>query len=231
MAYRSLAVATLFASSLTLGLSACGGAPGTQEETVVTDPLQTVSAQELYDRGIYLAGREDYVRAEQYFAASLQRGFDEQQVIPLLLAACVRSSRLSAALTYAEPYLDRHPDAWSLRLLVATIHMGLGATVAAQAELVRVTEDRPDDGTAHYMLAVIARDELGDTAAAEASFRRYLEIEPEGEHAAEAQSAVERRELEVTQGAAPRPVRLPSADSPSDSDDAAPSAPGQEATP
>lgn len=231
MAHRSFAVALLLASSSLFGLSACGGASAQQEETVVTDPLQTVSAQELYDRGIYLAGREDYVRAEQYFAASMQRGFDEHQVIPLLLAACVRSSRLSAALGYAEPYLDRHPDAWSLRLLVATIHMGLGATAAAQAELLRVTEDRPSDGTAHYMLAVLARDELGDTVAAEASFRRYLEIEPEGEHADEAQAALERRELEVTQGASPRPVRLPSADAPAGSDDAAPSAPGQEATP
>jgi Flp pilus assembly protein TadD len=193
---------------LAVALSACGAA-SSQEETTVTDPLQTVSAQELYDRGMDLAEREDYVRAEQYFVASMQRGFDENRIMPLLLAACVRSSRLSAALGYAEPYLDRHPDAWSLRLLVATIHMGLGETAEARSELVRVTEDAPTDATAHYMLAVLSRDELRDDAAAEASFRRYLELEPEGEHANEARSAVQRHELEVAEGAGPRPVRLP----------------------
>lgn len=204
MVRRSLGIAIL-----ALGLSACGAASSQQEDTTVTDPLQTVSAQELHDRGVELARLEDYVRAEQYFVASMQRGFDENQIMPMLLAACVRSSRLSAALGYAEPYLERHPDAWSLRLLVATIHMGLGETAEAQSELVRVTQDAPTDATAHYMLAVLSRDALNDTAAAETSFRRYLELAPEGEHAMEARSAVERRELEVSEGVAPRPVRLP----------------------
>lgn len=170
---------------------ACGGA-AQHEETVVTDPLQTVSAEELFERGLVLLQHDDFVRAEQYLVSAMQRGFDENRVMPPLLAACVRSSRLSAALEYAEPYLQRHPDAWSLRLLVATIQMGLGDNEEAYAQLRRVVEDNPDEATAHYMIAVLARDEMHDAAAAYASFQRYLELAPEGEHVLEARSAVAR---------------------------------------
>ncbi len=218
---RRLATLTLAAGLCAAGLCACGAASSQQEEPPVTDPLQTVTAQELYDRGVQLAAREDYVRAEQYFVAAIQRGHDETTILPRLLSACVRSSRLSAALGYAEPYLERHPDAWSLRLLVATIHMGLGENEQAHAALVRVLQDQPESAAAHYMFAVFARDQLSDAAASEASFRRYLELEPEGEHVLEARSAVAHGERAAA--APPGPVRLPS--------EAATAAPAEEATP
>ena len=79
------------------------------------------------------------------------------------------------------------------------------------------------DWTEHFDIVVIRTPE-----------EALPHLPADAEHCAilgEAQSALERRELEVTQGAAPRPVRLPSADAPADSENAAPSAPGQEATP
>lgn len=188
-------------------LAACGATTAAAPVSS-TDPLETVTAEELYASGIQLAERQDYVRAEQYLVAAMQRGVDEHRVMPPLLAACVRSSRLSAALGYAEPYLERHPDEWSLRLLVATIQMGLGRTEQAHAELLRVTIQQPTEATPHYMLAVLARDALRDEATAEAAFRRYLELAPEGEHAEEARAALTLRELGLpTSG---RPVQVPS---------------------
>jgi tetratricopeptide (TPR) repeat protein len=180
------------------------------------DPLDTVTAAQLFEAGLELARAQDYIRAEQYFAAALERGHPESEVIPHLVAVCVRSSRLSAALRYAEPYLQRHPDAWSLRLLVATIQMSLGEVRRARAEFEQLTVDRPEQPLPHYMLAVLLRDELGDHALAEVHFRRYLELAPEGEHAAEARAAI-RRPFSL-EGASPaaspeeadagRPVRL-----------------------
>ncbi|UJR84898.1 tetratricopeptide repeat protein [Sandaracinus amylolyticus] len=190
----------------------CGGAQTQPDETPVTDPLSTVQAGELYERGVYLAQHEDYIRAEQYLVAAMQRGHDEHVVMPALLAACVRSSRLSAALGYAEPYLERHPDAWSLRLLVATIHMGLGEAENAHTHLLRVVEEHPDEAVAHYMLGVLSRDDLANPAAAIASFQRYLELAPEGEHAPEARASIVRASSAPPPSAegAALPVRMPS---------------------
>lgn len=208
----------------------CGGAQPVTAETPVEDPLTTVDPQELFDRGVYLAEHEDYIRAEQYLVAAMQRGFDEDRVMPTLLAACVRSSRLSAALSYAEPYLERHPDAWSLRLLVATIHMGLGEPGRAHAQLVRVVEDHPDEPTVFYMLGVLERDELEDLASARESFRRYLDLAPEGEHAAEARAALARAATAAaSEDATVRPVRMPSHDPAQPA--AQPATPAEETTP
>lgn len=195
------------------------GAPSSSQRAM-PDPLDSVSGEELFARGMMLAESEDYVRAEQYLAASIERGIPEARVIQPLVSSCVRSSRLSAALRYAEPYLGRNPDAWSLRLLVATIHMGLGDAPAARRHLERVTEEQPEESVPHYMLAVLARDALQDPQTAEAHFRRYLEIAPEGEHASEARAALahpmDRETIAVGAAEAPEsapaamPVRMPS---------------------
>lgn len=194
------------------------------------DPLDTVSAQELYDRGMELAQNDDYVRAEQYLAAAMERGHPENAVMGPLIASCVRSSRMSAALGYAEPYLERHPEAWSLRLLVATIHMGLGEPAEARNHLLQVTLDQPGEAVPHYMLAVLLRDELRDLSRADEHFRRYLEIAPEGEHASEARAALSHVVQSSTESSTDtpsaepgsRPVQLPPHAS-----DPAPAAPGE----
>jgi tetratricopeptide (TPR) repeat protein len=173
-------------------VSACGGAQhGSGEGDGSPDPLDTVEAAELYRRGRILAEQEDYVRAEQYLVAAIERGHSEDEVMPHLIASCVRSSRLSAALRYAEPYLEHNPGAWSLRLLVASIYMGLEQSDAAESQLGRVVLDRPEDATAHYLLAVIARDVRRDADRTVRHFQRYLELAPGGEHADEARAGIE----------------------------------------
>lgn len=153
------------------------------------DPLETVAAEELYRRGLALSEASDYVRAEQYFVAALERGHPEDEVMMPLVVACVRSDRLSAALRHAEPYLARHPGAWALRLVVATVQMALGEPQRARDELLQITRDAPREPAPHYMLGVLAREQL-DGDAMRAHFARYLALEPEGPHAAEARAAL-----------------------------------------
>lgn len=165
----------------------CGAARGTESEEPEADPLDSVSGEELYRRGVLLARAGDFVRSEQYLAASMERGVPEAQVLPTLLAVCIEASRLAAALTYAEPYLAQHPREWSLRMLVASIQMGLGRHQVARAELERVLADAPEEPPeAHYFLGVLLRDELEDVEGAREHFRRYLALAPDGNHREEA---------------------------------------------
>ena len=135
-----------------LALAACGGAQ-TGADEARADPLESIDAEELYRRGMLLARGGDYARAEQYLAASMDRGVEAERVVPALLAVCVEASRLAAALDYAEPYLEANPEQWSLRMLVASIRMGLGHHQQAREELERVLEDAPDEPQAYYSSA------------------------------------------------------------------------------
>ena len=130
------------------------------------------------------------------------------EVIPALVSACLRSSRLSAALSHAEPYLSRHPAQWQLRLLVGTVRLGLGEISAAEQAFARVVRDAPDEPAGHYLLAVLARDELSEPERAREHFQRYLDLAPEGEHADEARASLTGRPAPI--GAADAgPTRLP----------------------
>jgi Flp pilus assembly protein TadD len=171
---------------------ACGHAPADRGEPPEGDPVQEVPSGELFAHGISLARRGDLVRAEQYLVAALDRGHSEDEVMPVLLRVLIAASRLRVALSYAEPYLARHPDAWPLRYLVATIHLGMSEPALARRELERVVSMAPEEPDPHYLLAVVLRDETGDPVAAEAHFRRYLELAPDGAHADEAQESLRR---------------------------------------
>ena len=119
----------------------------------------------------------------------MRRGFSEDEALPTLMNACVQASRLVAALQYAEPYLARHPEHWSLRMLVASIHMGLDHDERARLELERVLESAPEEPPqAHYFLGVLYRDRLGDANQAAEHFGRYLALAPDGEHEEEARA-------------------------------------------
>jgi len=198
-----------FILALALSLSACGGAQtggdDAAEEGEVDDPLLSIEAQELYRRGRLLYSAGDFIRAEQYLAAAIDRGFPEEQAMPALLQACVDASRLVAALQYAEPFLAQHPENWSLRLLVASIHMGLEHHQRARDELQRVLRDAPDEPPqAHYFLGVLYRDRLDDEDAAAEHFRRYLALAPDGDHREEAQAG-----LPIEEGGSRIPRRVP----------------------
>ena len=196
---------------LVVVLTACGGASTPAARTQRPDPLDQVEAQELFRRGQQLAQMGDYVRAEQYLVAAMERGVTEAQVMPELMEVCVQSSRYSAALSYAEPYLAGHPEDWRLRQLVASILMGLGRPNDAVRELERVVISAPQEPLPYFLLGVIQRDHLSAPEVARERFIRYLELSPEGPHAAEAQEGV--RLVDANTAAETMPQTEPSSDS------------------
>lgn len=200
-------------AGLVAGLGGCGGAQS--DAAPDGDPLDTVTGEQLYERGVRLAGGGDYIRAEQYLAAAIERGFPEERAIPALMHVCVQADRLVAALGYAEPYLEQHPTEWSLRMLVASIHLGLGHDEQAGEQLERVIRDAPEEAPqAHYLLGVLHRDRLEDVEGARAHFRRYLALAPEGDHREEARAALSPEERGV-----PQRVPMESAPDVADPDD------------
>lgn len=217
--------------ALALALVGCAGSTPAPESPT-GDPLAEISAEELYRRGVMLGQAGDYIRAEQYLSAAIDRGYPEDEAIPVLIEACVESSRLVAALSYAEPYLERHPTQWSLRMLVASIHMGMGDHERARDELTQVLRDAPEEpAAAHYFLGVLLRDELDDEAAAQEHFRRYLALAPEGPHREEALMALPEEErggpVRIESGASstsgPQRVEMPEeASAPADDAEATP---------
>lgn len=173
-----------------LALVGCGAAQRPVETAPISDPLEDQTGQHLFDSGVRIAQQGDYIRAEQYFTAARDHGFPEERVLPLLMEVCVRSSRFSAAVGYAEPYLETHPDDWRLRQLLATIQMGLGDSAAARISLEHVVAEAPDEPIPHYMLGVLLRDQLHDEPGMRAQFERYLALAPDGSHASEAREAL-----------------------------------------
>jgi tetratricopeptide (TPR) repeat protein len=196
---RALVVVTALAAPA-LG---CGPEPRPPASAPPSDPLRGVSGAELFQRGLAMAEGGDYVRAEQYMTSAIHRGHPEEKVLPALLRVCLASSRLRAALAHAEPYLERHPDAWSLRYLVATIYLGVGDVERARAALERVIADAPGQPDAYYLLGVVLRDEVGDRPMAARRFVRYLELAPTGAHADEVRGAL--RALQAFPGTPPGP--------------------------
>lgn len=201
-AHRVLMLACLVAS---VAITGCAGVTSTMaQQNPLHDPLEDQTGQNLYESGMRIAGQGDYIRAEQYFTAARDHGFPEERVLPMLMQVCIHSARYSAALGYAEPYLETHPENWGLRMLMATIQMGLGNPAAARLSLEHVVAEAPDEAIPHYMLGVLLRDDLGDEAAMRTQFERYLALAPDGSHASEAREALG---LIVTP-VGPVPVRL-----------------------
>lgn len=149
------------------------------------DPLADIPAEQLFSQGQQLARQGDLLRAEEYLSAALQRGHPPAQTLPVLLKVCLAASRLGAALNYAQPYLQLHPDDYPLRYLVAAVQFGLSRPEQAARELRRVVQQQPDFAQAHYLLAVILRDHAHDLDAATRHFLRHQALDPRGLHGAE----------------------------------------------
>ncbi|MCS6799506.1 MAG: tetratricopeptide repeat protein [Myxococcota bacterium] len=196
-AQRRLAV--LRAAAVGACLLGCGPAATREPTPPPADPVMHLDGRELLRRGVALASRGDLVRAEQYLVAAMQRGEPPERVLPVLLRVCIAASRLRAALDYATPHLERNPHDWALRLVVASIHLGLDRPQRARVELERVVAQVPDRPEGHYLLAVVLRDHAADLERARHHFERYLELAPQGPHAAEAVAAI--------QALGPRPVQ------------------------
>lgn len=160
------------------------------DRDTILDPLSEVTSQQLYDQGVAFAAHGDLIRAEQYFVAAIEKGQPEAQVLPMLVRICVASSRHSAALAHAEPYLRANPAEWRLRLLVASLHLGLGEVDHARQDLHRVVLEAPSDPAAYYMLGMLYREELTDDVTARPLLERYLELVPAGGHSEEVRAAL-----------------------------------------
>ncbi|MCB9709120.1 MAG: tetratricopeptide repeat protein [Myxococcales bacterium] len=170
-----------------LVLGACASAPPRGRPSEGHDPLSRIDARTLFQTGKKLADQGDYIRAEQYFAAAMDKGYPAKQAIAALMEVCVSSSRIPSALQYGEPYLERHPRAWSLRLLVGSLYYALDRFDDAAKALERVLVDAPQEpATAHYLLALTYLNVQGATLQIKEHARRYLDLEPNGAHAEEA---------------------------------------------
>jgi len=155
--------------------------------------LQEIPAARLFTRALELAELGEFIPAEQFLQAARAQGYPEEQVIKELVKVCLSSSRYDSALDYAVPYLERHPDAWELRQVVATIYIARGDGIAAHDELSELVVQRPDAPSPHYLLAIVLRDDFRDHERAQASFERYLGLAPDGPHAPEARAWLRRR--------------------------------------
>ncbi len=177
-------ISRVMSTALIAILVSCGGAP--PPGPAPGDPLADVSAAELFARGTELRGAGDYVRAEQYFAAARDKGHDEGEVVGSLIGVSIDAARYQAALRYALPYLERHPEDWALRYLVGSLHLATGDAKRARAELERTIVSRPDEPGPHYLLGITFAEQFAQPEAARGEFRAYLELAPKGRHAAEA---------------------------------------------
>ena len=148
------------------------------------------SAEAMYRTGLEQARAHDYVRAEQYLAASQARGYPAAKVVPALVRVCLASARLRAALHYAEPFIAENPDALGLRYVMSSVLLGLGQPDRARTELEAVIAQDPRHAPAHYLLAVTLRDDFEDSDGAAREFSAYLALAPNGAHAAEARLAL-----------------------------------------
>ncbi|MDP3276827.1 MAG: hypothetical protein Q8Q09_16625 [Deltaproteobacteria bacterium] len=161
--------------------------PNRQEQT---EALERVTWRNLVEQGQSAGAAGDYTRSEQYLYAAIQRGGSAAEILPSLLHVCVSARRYRAAIEYTRGYLDEHPEAWSLRFLVATIHVGLSEPLSASRHLELVLAQNPNHAEAHFLLASLMRDDIRDMGRADEHFRRYLALEPTGNHAEEARSGL-----------------------------------------
>ena len=185
-----LAAAVIAGGVLAAG---CSRTPAEKAEADLESLRSEHSKDNLADRGRAFAAVGDLTRAEEYLAAALDQGGSAKEILPLLLDVCVRGGRYRSAIQHAENHLRRNPHDHATRLVVGTIYAALGEDREAQNALRQVVEARPDDAQAHYVLAVLARDNQNDVVSADRHFREYLRIEPNGAHAEEARASLLKR--------------------------------------
>ncbi|MGC4089342.1 MAG: tetratricopeptide repeat protein [Polyangiaceae bacterium] len=164
----------------------CHAGSGARVQSDVRAFEREQSQERLLARGRAFADVGDTVRAQEYLAAALDAGGDEQRITPLLIAVCVRDGRYRLAIDYARRHLSRRPDDHRVAFLLGALYAGVGEGEAAEQELERVTRVDSSNAEARYALAVVLRDQRGDAARASRHFREYLKLSPRGAHAAEA---------------------------------------------
>lgn len=182
------------ALAILMVLTALGGC-ATSRAPVQARPS---AAQELLDRGLFLASQGDDFAAEQYLSAALSAGHPHDRVARELVRVCVQGGRLERALSHAQSYVETHPDDWIFHHVLATIQFAKGDVASAQAELNLVLSEHPEHADSHFLRGVILRDALSDVRGARRALERYLQLEPEGSHASEARAWVRRAAAQPT---------------------------------
>lgn len=174
-----------------LGLVAC--APKPKESKVARD-IKIVRDEnqpdKLFEKGKQFHAVGDLTRAEQYYAAALEQGYPAEAVLVPLLKVCNEAKRFQVGIDYAEPVLNKNPRNYRLRLIVASFYRAIGHLARARGHYEVALTDQPEDPTAHYLLAVLLRDEFRDLVNADKHFREYLRLAPEGPHAEEARGSL-----------------------------------------
>lgn len=169
---------------LAITASGCMSSRQTPPAPPPADPIAAVPASELRNQGLNFARAGDLTRAQQYLAAAYGKGFDEQIVLPEIVKVCVAASRLRAALSYAEPYLDRHPEDAAMSYVVGSIHLALGNLQQASEHLAGALQ--PGEMVdAAYSLAV-AESRQGQMESARKHLQLYLTKSPQGLYASRA---------------------------------------------
>lgn len=170
----------------------CGhGASG--RAALPPDPLNAVSADDLYRAGLRHRDEGDLVRAEQYLTSAIARGYPGHEARNAVIGVCLSGSRYHAALDHARGHLLRHPEDRPLRRLVAALAYATGDLDAARKELDRILGDAPGDAEARYLIASVCEED-GDGDTARIHLRRYLDLAPAGRHAEDAKAKLQRIE-------------------------------------
>jgi Tfp pilus assembly protein PilF len=173
-----------------LATSACAARPSDRVARDVSTVRTERAPDKLVARGMAFASVGDLTRAEQYLAAALDAGADPNVVLPKLLRVCINSGNHRAAITYATPLLQRHPEDADLRFVVAELRAATGDPQGARADLAHVVATEPEVPAPHFALARLLRDQLNDAAGADREFRAYLRVAPTGEHADESRDSL-----------------------------------------
>lgn len=170
------------------GLDACASKVSQTKATMDTFNSER-TPDKLVERGKAFAAIGDTTRAEEYYAAALENGGNEREVMKLLLEVCVRDGRYRAAIEYARPYIEKHPDDIRCRYVLGTLYQAVAEPKNARSELEIVVKSMPDEADPHFALATVMRDD-NDLVAADNQFREYLRLAPNGLHAEEARSSL-----------------------------------------
>jgi tetratricopeptide (TPR) repeat protein len=189
---RSLQLAVAVAHLVTV--AGCGHSIDGRRMNDRTHTVASITADQLFSVGLHYAGRGDLQRAEQYLNAARKQGYEEATVVFWLIRVCIAAGRYHSALGHAVSYLRAHPDDWSLRLVVASIHEALGDWESARSELETIVREEPNRALAHYRLAMLHSEQQSPQALVRQHLQQYLRLEPDGPHGPEAAAALEELE-------------------------------------
>ncbi|HMA94354.1 MAG TPA: hypothetical protein VKP30_16800 [Polyangiaceae bacterium] len=180
-------------SLVAIGLCAvaCGGSLA-QQQKERAGLAQELSASQLLRKGDASASAGDMTRAEQYYAAALKVGGDEESTVKKLLVVCVADQRYPVALEYAEHYLNRHPKDVEILFAAASLTAAVGDNPRARGLLTEVVQLRPEWPDAHYALATVLREDDTARDAADRQDLEYLRLAPSGPLAESARARVRR---------------------------------------